>query len=101
VGSVHVLVICDGRAESHNPDELPVLHKREDALVWVDVPVGDRSAGQLLSEVFGFHSIAVGDCVERDMMPWVPDPPSEPGHGTRAQSIFVGGGEHVRPGPWS
>jgi magnesium transporter len=66
VGSVDVLVISDGRAEPHEAEELPVLLKRDDALVWVDVPVGDPAAAQLLSEVFGFHSIAVRDCVERN-----------------------------------
>jgi Mg2+ and Co2+ transporter CorA len=63
---MNVLVICDGRAEQHDAGELPVLLKREDALVWVDIPVCDPSAGQVLSEVFGFHSIAVRDCVERN-----------------------------------
>jgi Mg2+ and Co2+ transporter CorA len=66
VGSVDVLVICDGRAEPHEAEELPVLLKRDDALVWVDVPVGDPAAGHLLADVFGFHSIAVRDCVERN-----------------------------------
>jgi Mg2+ and Co2+ transporter CorA len=63
---MNVLVICDGRTEQHDAGELPVLLKREDALVWVDIPVCDPSAGQVLSEVFGFHSIAVRDCVERN-----------------------------------
>jgi Mg2+ and Co2+ transporter CorA len=61
-----VLVIGDGGAERHDADELPQLLKREDALVWVDIPVGDPSAGYVLSDVFGFHSIAVRDCVERN-----------------------------------
>ena len=61
-----VLVISDGETVAHDPDELPVLLKREDALIWVDVPVGDPLAAQVLSEVFGFHSIAVRDCVERN-----------------------------------
>ena len=61
-----VLVICDGRAVAHDPDELPVLLKRDDVLIWVDVPVGDPMAAQVLSDVFGFHSIAVRDCVERN-----------------------------------
>jgi magnesium transporter len=63
---VDVLVISDGHAVAHNADELPVLLKRDDALVWVDVPVGDPAAAQVLADVFGFHSIAVRDCVERN-----------------------------------
>ena len=61
-----VLVISGGQAESRDPDELPVLLKRDDVLIWVDVPVGDPGSAEVLSEVFGFHSIAVRDCVERN-----------------------------------
>jgi magnesium transporter len=66
VGGMDVLVICNGGAERHEVEELPLLLKREDALVWVDIPVDDPSAGQVLSEVFGFHSFAVRDCMERN-----------------------------------
>jgi Mg2+ and Co2+ transporter CorA len=61
-----VLVLCDGGVERHDAEELPRLLKREDALVWVDIPVCDPFAGHVLSEVFGFHSFAVRDCVERN-----------------------------------
>ena len=61
-----VLVLGDGGVERHDAEELPRLLKREDALVWVDIPVCDPFAGQVLSDVFGFHSIAVRDCVERN-----------------------------------
>jgi Mg2+ and Co2+ transporter CorA len=61
-----VLVLGDGGVERHDAEELPRLLKREDALVWVDIPVCDPFASQVLSEVFGFHSIAVRDCVERN-----------------------------------
>ncbi len=63
---MEVLAICDGGAQRHDAEELPQLLKREDALVWVDISVCDPSATQVLSEVFGFHSIAVRDCVERN-----------------------------------
>jgi Mg2+ and Co2+ transporter CorA len=66
VASMNVLVIGDGGAERHDAEDLPRLLKQEDALVWVDVPVGDPSAHHVLSDVFGFHSIAVRDCVERN-----------------------------------
>ncbi len=61
-----VLVVGDGGAQRHEVEELPLLLKREDGLVWVDVPVCDPQAGRVLSDVFGFHSIAVRDCVERN-----------------------------------
>jgi magnesium transporter len=61
-----VLRIWDGEAERHDVEELPALLKQADALIWVDIPVDDTAAGQVLSEVFGFHSIAVRDCVERN-----------------------------------
>jgi len=61
-----VLVLGDGGVERHDAEELPRLLKREDALVWVDIPVCDPFASHVLSDVFGFHSIAVRDCVERN-----------------------------------
>jgi Mg2+ and Co2+ transporter CorA len=63
---MEVLVLCDGGVERHEVDELPGLLKREDALVWVDIPVCDPAASHVLSDVFGFHSYAVRDCVERN-----------------------------------
>ena len=66
MNTVDVRVVGDGGVERHDVGELPGLLKREDALVWVDVPVCDATAGQVLSEVFGFHSIAVRDCIERN-----------------------------------
>ena len=45
---------------------LPGLLERQDGLVWVDIPVCDPSAAKVLTEVFGFHRIAVRDCGERN-----------------------------------
>jgi len=63
---VDVLVLGGGGVEWHDAEELPRLLKREHALVWVDIPVCDPFAGHVLSDVFGFHSMAVRDCVERN-----------------------------------
>lgn len=63
---MNVLVIGDVGVEQHDAEELPQILKRESGLVWVDIPVCDPSAGQVLSDVFGFHPIAVRDCVERN-----------------------------------
>jgi magnesium transporter len=61
-----VLVIDGDGVERHDVEELPLLLKRDDALVWVDIPVCDPTAASVLSDVFGFHSLAVRDCVERN-----------------------------------
>jgi magnesium transporter len=63
---MEILTIYDGCVERHDADELPRLLKRDDGLLWVDIPVGAPLTGHVLSEVFGFHSIAVRDCVERN-----------------------------------
>ena len=61
-----VLLIGPDGAERHDVDDLPVLLKRDDGIVWVDIPVCDPSRARVLSDVFGFHSIAIRDCVERN-----------------------------------
>jgi magnesium transporter len=61
-----VLLICDGGVERHEIAELPRLLERQDAVVWVDIPVCNQQAVNVLSHVFGFHPIAVRDCTERN-----------------------------------
>lgn len=61
-----VLVVSDAGVERHDADELPKLLKQEDALIWVDIPACDPAAVQALTDVFGFHRIAIRDCVERN-----------------------------------
>jgi magnesium transporter len=61
-----VLLVCDAGVERHEVEELPQLLQRHDAVVWVDIPVCDQQAVNVLSDVFGFHPIAVRDCVERN-----------------------------------
>jgi Mg2+ and Co2+ transporter CorA len=63
---VNVLAVCDTGIERHEAEELPKLLAREDAVIWVDIPVCDGQAVQVLKDVFGFHPIAVRDCVERN-----------------------------------
>ncbi len=59
-----VLLVCDARVERHEIEELPRLLQRQDAVVWVDIPVCNQQAANVLSGVFGFHPIAVRDCVD-------------------------------------
>ncbi|WP_244871807.1 magnesium transporter CorA family protein [Catellatospora sp. TT07R-123] len=55
--------------EQYSAAELPALLRRPDGIVWADVPVGDAAAGAVLAEAFGFHALAVRDCVERNRVP--------------------------------
>jgi Mg2+ and Co2+ transporter CorA len=61
-----VQVIDSQGIERHDADELPLLLKREDALIWVDIPSCDPTSREVLAEQFGFHWLAVRDCVERN-----------------------------------
>lgn len=40
-------------------------------MVWVDIPDCDDEAVRVLRDVFRFHPMAVGDCVERNRVPKV------------------------------
>jgi Mg2+ and Co2+ transporter CorA len=45
---------------------LKVLLDQPDALIWVDMPICLANDAAVLSDVFGFHELAVRDCVERN-----------------------------------
>jgi magnesium/cobalt transport protein CorA len=62
------LITGDG-AEDRRAEELPALLRGEEGLVWVDIPACDEEAAHALSEVFGFHPMAVRECVERNRVP--------------------------------
>jgi magnesium transporter len=61
----------EGIIQQHPVEDLASLLAREDGLVWVDIPVCDQEAAQVLSEVFGFHPLAVQACIERNAVPKV------------------------------
>jgi magnesium transporter len=61
-----VRLVCKSGVEHYEPEALPRLLERDDGVVWVDIPVCDPTAVQILTEVFGFHKIAVRDCMERN-----------------------------------
>ncbi|ACZ90177.1 magnesium transporter CorA family protein [Streptosporangium roseum] len=65
------LVGDEGVVEERPVEELAALLDREDSLVWVDIPGCDPGAVRVLSEVFGFHPMAIRDCVERNRVPKV------------------------------
>jgi magnesium transporter len=57
--------------ETHEVDDVAELRDRDDGVLWVDVPVWDQQAQHLLTEVFGFHPLAVADCAKRNPVPKV------------------------------
>jgi magnesium transporter len=61
-----VRLIGDSGVVRHRAEELPALLERGQGLVWVDIPTCDEEAVGVLSEVFGFHPLAIRDCVERN-----------------------------------
>jgi len=65
-GGMDVLVVSHASVDRHGVDELPRLLKREGAVIWVDIPVCDAPAVAVLTDVFGFHPIAIRDCIERN-----------------------------------
>jgi magnesium transporter len=64
------LVAADG-VEQHPVAELPDLLKRDDGVVWVDIPRCDEEATTVLTDVFGCHPLAVEDCFRRNRVPRV------------------------------
>jgi Mg2+ and Co2+ transporter CorA len=64
-----VWLITGGGAERRSADELEMLIAMAEGLVWVDIATCDEEAVRVLSEVFGFHPLAVRDCVERNQVP--------------------------------
>jgi magnesium transporter len=66
-----VRFISGGAVEEHPVEQLQALLERDDGVVWVDIPVCDEEAQRVLSEVFGFHPLAIRNCVERNAVPKV------------------------------
>ncbi|HTE67861.1 MAG TPA: magnesium transporter CorA family protein, partial [Actinomycetes bacterium] len=66
-----VRFMSDEGIEQHPVEELAALLARDDGLVWVDIPVCDEPAARVLSEVFGFHPLAIQACIERNAVPRV------------------------------
>ena len=64
-----VWLVTGGGVERRAPEELELLVATHEGLVWVDLPTADDEGVRVLSEVFGFHPLAVRDCVERNQVP--------------------------------
>jgi Mg2+ and Co2+ transporter CorA len=63
---MNVYSITDAGVEQRSADELTVLLKQPDTLIWVDIPVCLTPDAAVLLDLFGFHEHAVRDCVERN-----------------------------------
>jgi Mg2+ and Co2+ transporter CorA len=68
---VDVLWISDGVVSPKGIDDLPALLDRDDGFVWVDIPECEEGSARVLVEVFGFHEMAVRDCLGRSHVPKV------------------------------
>jgi magnesium transporter len=67
--AVDVRWVTASGVEPRAVGDLKTLLDREDGLVWVDIPACDEAATRVLLEVFGFHALAIRDCVERNYVP--------------------------------
>ena len=66
-----VRFVSDDGIQQHPVGELEQLLARDHGFVWVDIPVCDEEAARVLSEVFGFHPLAIQACIERNAVPKV------------------------------
>jgi Mg2+ and Co2+ transporter CorA len=66
-----VHVVSDEGIQQHPVGALEQLLARDHGLVWVDIPICDAEAARVLSDVFGFHPLAIRACIERNAVPKV------------------------------
>ena len=64
-----VWLVADDGVQQRSVEELELLIALQEGLVWVDIPTCDEEAVRVLTEVFGFHKLAVQDCVQRNQIP--------------------------------
>jgi magnesium transporter len=70
-GGMDVRFVSDEGIQQDPVEQLAGLLTRDDGFVWVDIPVCDEEAARVLSEVFGFHPLAIRACIERNAVPKV------------------------------
>jgi len=68
VGIQVQLITADG-VETRTVPEVESLLKRDDVLIWVDIPECSDEAVVLLTDVLGCHPLAVRDCMQRNRVP--------------------------------
>jgi Mg2+ and Co2+ transporter CorA len=68
---MEIRLVTADEVSRHKVGDLPDLLARDEGVLWVDVPEGDPDALPVLSTVFGFHPMAVHDCLSRNPVPKV------------------------------
>jgi magnesium transporter len=63
-----VYLVSDTGVKPCPVEDLDDVLQLTDVLVWVDIPRCDGRTAMVLSETFGFHDIAIRDCLERNHM---------------------------------
>jgi magnesium transporter len=71
MAGVRVLSLTGDKVETHDLSAVAALLKRDDTLVWVDVPECNDEAVRLLTDVLQCHPLAVRDCTQRNRVPRV------------------------------
>jgi Mg2+ and Co2+ transporter CorA len=71
MAGIQVLLRTEGGVESRAVSEVESLLKRDDVLIWVDIPECSDEAVTLLTDVLGCHPLAVRDCMQRNRVPRV------------------------------
>jgi magnesium transporter len=61
-----VLAVRPDGVERCEIGDIESLSDQPETMVWVDIPTLDAAATRVLSEVFGFHRLAVHDCAHRN-----------------------------------
>jgi Mg2+ and Co2+ transporter CorA len=61
-----VLLVADGKIKNYQPDDLPALLAADEGIVWVDVADCDQADARILADAFGFHALALRDCIQRN-----------------------------------
>ena len=68
---MEIRLVTADEVSRHKVGDLPDLLARDEGVLWVDVPESDPDALPVLSTVFGFHPMAVHDCLSRNPVPKV------------------------------
>jgi magnesium transporter len=66
---VDVRWITPEKAERRDVADLPDLLRRDDGVLWVDVPPEDPDLTMVLTDAFAFHPQAIEDCCRRNHAP--------------------------------
>src|SRR3954453_18462735 len=71
MAGITVLSLTGGALQAHPVSAVEDLLRREDTVVWVDIPECGDEAVALLTDVLHCHPLAVRDCMQRNRVPRV------------------------------